>query len=88
MASKTTRLFFSGNSQAVRIPREFQMEGDEVEIRRRGKALVLTPKKRSWTQLAESLKKFTPDFMEKGRKQPLMQKRKRPSRSLSLRSKL
>jgi len=64
------------------------MEGDEVEIRRRGKALVLTPKKRSWTQLAESLKKFTPDFMEKGRKQPLMQKRKRPSRSLSLRSKL
>ena len=27
MASKTTRLFFSGNSQAVRIPREFQMEG-------------------------------------------------------------
>ena len=54
------------------------MEGDEVEIRRRGKALVLTPKKRSWTQLAESLKKFSPDFMEKGRKQPSMQKRKRP----------
>jgi antitoxin VapB len=54
------------------------MTADEVEIRRRGKTLVLTPKKRSWTQLPESLKKFTPDFMEKGRKQPPMQKRKRP----------
>ena len=32
MASKTTRLFFSGNSQAVRIPREFQMEGDESKF--------------------------------------------------------
>jgi antitoxin VapB len=72
MASKTTRLFFSGNSQVVSIPREFQMKGEEVEIRRGGKTLVLTPKKRSWTQLAESLKKFTPDFMEKGRKQPSM----------------
>lgn len=70
MASKTTRLFFSGNSQAVRIPREFQMDGDEVEIRRRGKTLVLTPKKKSWAQLANSLKTFTPDFMGKGRRQP------------------
>lgn len=78
MASKTTRLFFSGNSQAVRIPREFQMDGDEVEIRRRGKTLVLTPKKKSWSQLANSLKKFTPDFMGKGRRQPSTQRRKRP----------
>lgn len=69
MAAKTTRLFFSGNSQAVRIPREFQMDGDEVEIRRRGKTLVLTSKKKSWAQLANSLKKFTPDFMGKGRRQ-------------------
>jgi antitoxin VapB len=75
---KTTRLFFSGNSQAVRIPREFQLEGDEVEIQRKGNTLVLKPKKKSWSDFKDSLKKFTPDFMEKGRKQPAAQKRKRP----------
>lgn len=78
MTKKTTRLFFSGNSQAVRIPREFQLEGDEVEIQRRGNTLVLRPKKKSWSLLTESLEKFTKDFMEKGRKQPAAQKRARP----------
>ena len=78
MIKKTTRLFFSGNSQAVRIPKEFQLEGDEVEIQRRGNTLVLRPKKKSWSLLADSLTKFTKDFMEKGRKQPAAQKRTRP----------
>lgn len=78
MTKKTTRLFFSGNSQAVRIPKEFQLEGDEVEIQRRGNTLVLRPKKKSWSLLADSLTKFTKDFMEKGRKQPAAQKRTRP----------
>ncbi len=78
MIKKTTRLFFSGNSQAVRIPREFQLEGDEVEIQRRGNTLVLRPKKKSWSLLTDSLTKFTKDFMEKERKQPAAQKRKRP----------
>ena len=78
MARKTTRIFFSGNSQAVRIPREFHLDGDEVEIERKGNTLVLRPKKKSWSLLADSLNKFTKDFMEKGRKEPAAQKRKRP----------
>jgi antitoxin VapB len=77
MASKKTRLFMSGNSQAVRIPREFQLEGEEVEIQRRGNTLVIRPKKLSWTPLTDSLKKFTEDFMGQGRRQPAIQKRKR-----------
>lgn len=74
---KTAKIFMSGNSQAVRIPKEFQLEGDEVEIQRRGNLLVLRPKKRSWATLIESLKKFTGDFMGKGRRQPPVQKRDR-----------
>jgi antitoxin VapB len=74
---KIAKVFKSGNSQAVRIPREFKIEEDEVEIRREGKALVLEPRKRSWTSLFESLDKFTDDFMEEGRKQPAPQKRRR-----------
>ena len=77
MATKTAKLFMSGNSQAVRLPKEFQMDSEEVEIRKRGDTVVLRPKKKSWAMLAESLKKFTDDFMEQGRKQPPVQKRRR-----------
>jgi len=74
---KTAKVFKSGNSQAVRIPKEFHLEGDEVEIRRKGGSLILRSKKQSWTALIDSLKKFTDDFMEDGRRQPPMQHRGR-----------
>jgi antitoxin VapB len=77
MRKKMTRLFMSGNSQAVRIPREFRLEGDEVEIQKRGNTLVLRPKKKSWGLLVQSLEQFTDDFLNAGRKQPPVQKRKR-----------
>lgn len=73
---KTAKIFRSGNSQAIRIPKEFQMEGNEVEILKKGKSLVLRSKRKSWTALIESLEKFTDDFMESGRKQQRVQKRK------------
>jgi antitoxin VapB len=74
---KTAKVFKSGNSQAVRIPKEFHLEGEEVEIRRKGDALELRPRKRSWAALFESLDKFTEDFMSEGRRQPRPQKRRR-----------
>ena len=75
---KKTKIFMSGNSQAVRIPREFQLEGDEVEIQRRGNTLIIRPKKQTWQSLSDSLAMFTDDFMEEGRQQPPIQKRKPP----------
>jgi len=74
---KTAKIFRSGNSQAVRIPKAFQMEGDEVEIQRKGELLLLRPKKKSWAALSESLHKFTDDFMKDGRNQAYVQKRGR-----------
>lgn len=44
---KTTKVFKSGNSQAVRLPKEFQFDVDEVEIFRRGDEVVLRKKPRS-----------------------------------------
>ena len=41
-----TKVFQSGNSQAVRIPKEFQLEHDEVEILKRGDELIIRPVKR------------------------------------------
>ena len=74
---KTAKVFKSGNSQAVRIPKEFHLEGEEVEIRKQGGALILRPKKKSWAALIESLNKFTDDFMQEGRHQPRPQNRGR-----------
>lgn len=37
-----------GNSQAVRLPREFRVEGDEVEVSRVGRVIILRPKKISY----------------------------------------
>ena len=74
---KTAKVFKSGNSQAVRIPKEFHLQGDEVEIRRKGDSLILRSKKESWVALIESLKKFTDDFMAEGRRQPPVQDRGR-----------
>jgi antitoxin VapB len=74
---KTAKVFKSGNSQAVRIPKEFHLEADEVEIRRKGSALILRPMKRSWAALIDSLGKFSDDFMDEGRRQPPVQQRRR-----------
>ena len=41
---KTAKLFMIGEDQAVRLPDEFRMEGDEVYIAKVGNSIVLTPK--------------------------------------------
>jgi antitoxin VapB len=74
---KTAKIFRSGNSQAVRIPKEFQLAGKEVEIERQGDGLLLRPRKKSWDTLTKSLTKFTQDYMKSGRLQPRLQKRDR-----------
>ena len=72
---KTAKIFRRGNSQAVRIPKEFQMQGEEVQSERKGELSLLGPKKRSWDAFSESLHKFTDDFMRDGRNQAQLQKR-------------
>ena len=66
---KTAKLFKNGNSQAVRLPKEFRFEGTEVLIKRVGSAVVLLPRTRSWDTLVASLAKFPADFLE-SRPQP------------------
>lgn len=71
---KTAKLFQNGQSQAVRLPKEFRFEGDEVIIKRSGNTVVLIPANHSWDVLAESLNKFSDDFMTT-REQPEQQSR-------------
>lgn len=71
---KTAKLFQNGQSQAVRLPKEFRFEGGEVFIKKSGNAVVLMPLVDSWGSLIGSLDKFSKDFMAE-RDQPKQQKR-------------
>ena len=71
----TAKVFKSGNSQAVRLPKEFQFSGDEVYIKRAGRGVILIPKDEPWELFEQSLGEFTEDFMEGERRQPPLEHR-------------
>ena len=73
---KTAKLFRNGQSQAVRLPKEFRFEGDEVFIKKSGSAVVLIPLVNSWNSLFGSLDKFTKDYMA-DRDQPGQKRREK-----------
>jgi antitoxin VapB len=52
------RVFKHGNSQAVRLPREFRVEGDEVEVSRVGRVVILRPKKISYEDAMAAVNRF------------------------------
>jgi len=59
---QTAKIFMNGNSQAVRLPKEFRLEGDEVVVKRVGDTIVLMPKRYSYAALKASLGQLDPDF--------------------------
>lgn len=71
---KIAKLFQNGRSQAVRLPKEFRFEGDEVYIKKSGNVIILLPMNNPWSPLLSSLDKFSSDFMTT-REQPDTQKR-------------
>ena len=68
--ARTAKLFWSGRSQAVRLPKEFRMAGAEVRIRRQGSAVILEPVASDWTWLDSITGQFSEDFFADGRNQP------------------
>jgi antitoxin VapB len=71
----TARIFQNGQSQAIRLPKEYRFRGDRVYLKRMGNAVVLLPEYDSWQTLIESLSMlFSDDFMAE-RDQPPIQVR-------------
>jgi antitoxin VapB len=60
----TARVFRSGNSQAIRLPKEFRLKGPEVEIFRRGDEIVLREKEGGMKRAVELIQSFSDDFLE------------------------
>ena len=74
----TTRVFTSGNSQAVRIPQHLRFRGDTVYIQRIGSAVVLLPTDDPWGALFHARDLLADDFPD-AREQPAGQERAWPA---------
>ena len=74
----TAKLFRNGRSQAVRLPREFRFEGDEVRIRRVAEGVLLEPIIPDAPKWFAELDRVSAGegFMKDGRKQPKAPRRK------------
>lgn len=59
----SAKLFRNGQSQAVRLPKEFALPGREVFVRHVGNAVLLVPTGDPWSGFAAALGQFTDDFM-------------------------
>ena len=72
---QTARLFLNGRSQAVRLPKEYQFNGENVYIQRVGDAVILCPVDKEWEVFMHGLNNFSNDFMSEGRLQDMDQTR-------------
>jgi antitoxin VapB len=70
----TARLFQSGRSQAVRLPKAYRFEGAEVVVRHLGNGVLLLPMNDPWAMLDAALAAFEPGF-QLTREQPSEQLR-------------
>ena len=71
----TAKIFWSGRSQAVRLPKAFRFDGGEVRIRREGDRVVLEPIKGDWDWLDAVTGPVDDDFAEAALEQPRPQER-------------
>ena len=63
------KIFMSGRSQAVRLPKELRFSGDAVIARRLGNGVLLLPVDAPWQTLMQALDEFEPGFVME-REQP------------------
>lgn len=72
----TAKVFRSGNSQAVRLPKQYRLKSKEVEIYRRGDEIVLRERRGSMVRAFELLANLPEDLNVGSRRKDLPQKRK------------
>ena len=70
----TAKLFQSGRSQAVRLPKEYRFQGSEVAVKHFGNGVLLLPIEDPWQMLEAGLEAFEPGYVL-SREQPEQQMR-------------
>jgi len=69
------KIFWSGRSQAVRLPKDFRFDGKEVRIRRHGSSVILESIAEDWSWLHAIAGKLDEDFVAATNEQPEPQER-------------
>ena len=59
---ETAKIFENGRSQAVRLPKKFRFNTDEVIVQQLGDAVILVPKESMWQTFMDGLNSFTDDI--------------------------
>ena len=72
---ETAKVFETGRSQAVRLPKKFRFNVDEVVIQQLGDAVLLVPKDSLWQTFMDGLDSLTVDIFENGRDQGIQEER-------------
>jgi antitoxin VapB len=73
----TAKVFKNGASQAVRLPKEFRFDADEVCIKRIGSAILLFPANAAWDLMAHAIGNFDEDVLVE-RNQPRRSETRKP----------
>lgn len=63
MKPQVAKIFMNGRSQAVRLPKEFRFDTDEVYITRQGSNVIITEKKPTWDEFFDAKPAFADDFL-------------------------
>lgn len=66
---ETAKIFENGRSQAVRLPKRFRFDVDEVVVQQLGDAVLLVPKESVWKTFLDGVNGFTGDVFADGRDQ-------------------
>jgi antitoxin VapB len=71
----TAKIFWSGRSQAVRLPKEYRFDADKVRVRRHGSAVILEPIASDWRWLDAIAVRLDADFVQDAQQKPIEQPR-------------
>lgn len=63
MLSQIAKIFMNGRSQAVRLPKEFRFDCDEVYITKQGDKVVISPTKPTWDDFFSEPSAFDESFL-------------------------
>ena len=63
MAIRTTKVFMNGRSQAVRIPKDYRFDWDEVYVRKQGEGVLITPTQPTWDDFFDQESAFGDDYL-------------------------
>ena len=64
MSTQIAKIFMNGRSQAIRLPKEYRFDTDEVYITKQGNSIIISAKEPTWDEFFDSKSAFGNDFLQ------------------------